>query len=46
MKRLFRIYKPFTRAGLLEMVAYRVNFLFFLLGEIIHLNKEGKIGIE
>ena len=35
MKRLFRIYKPFTRAGLLEMVAYRVNFLFFLLGEIM-----------
>ncbi len=35
MKRLFRIYKPFTRAGLLEMVAYRVNFIFFLLGEIM-----------
>lgn len=35
MKRLFRIYKPFTRAGLLEMVAFRVNFIFFLLGEIM-----------
>ncbi|MBQ9743112.1 MAG: ABC-2 family transporter protein [Ruminococcus sp.] len=35
MKRLIRIYKPFTRAGLLEMVTYRVNFLFFLLGEIM-----------
>lgn len=35
MKRLLRIYKPFTRAGLLEMVAYRVNFTFFLLGEIM-----------
>ena len=35
MKRLFRIYKPFTRAGILEMVAYRVNFIFFLLGEIM-----------
>lgn len=35
MKRLIRIYKPFTRAGLLEMVAYRVNFMFFLLGEIM-----------
>lgn len=33
--RLFRIYKPFTRAGILEMVAYRVNFIFFLLGEIM-----------
>lgn len=35
MKRLFRIYKTFTRAGILEMVAYRVNFIFFLLGEIM-----------
>ena len=35
MKRQFRIYKPFTRAGILEMVAFRVNFLFFLLGEIM-----------
>lgn len=35
MKRLLRIYKPFTRAGLLELVAYRVNFIFFLLGEIM-----------
>ena len=35
MRRQLRIYKPFTRAGLLEMVAYRVNFMFFLLGEIM-----------
>ncbi len=35
MKRQFRIYKPFTRAGLLEMVAFRVNFIFFLLGEVM-----------
>ncbi|MBQ4569496.1 MAG: ABC-2 family transporter protein [Ruminococcus sp.] len=35
MKRRLRIYKPFTRAGILEMVAFRVNFIFFLLGEIM-----------
>lgn len=35
MKKLIRIYKPFTRAGLLEMVTYRANFLFFLLGELM-----------
>ncbi len=35
MKRLIRLYKPFTSAGLQEMVVYRVNFLFFLLGEIM-----------
>lgn len=29
------MYKPFTSAGLQEMVVYRVNFLFFLLGEIM-----------
>ncbi len=33
--RLLRMYKPFTSAGLQEMVVYRVNFLFFLLGEIM-----------
>lgn len=33
--RLLRMYKPFTGAGLQEMVVYRVNFLFFLLGEIM-----------
>ncbi|MGN0452450.1 MAG: ABC transporter permease [Ruminococcus sp.] len=33
--KLLRIYKPFTSAGLQEMVVYRVNFLFFLLGEIM-----------
>ncbi|MBQ4104958.1 MAG: ABC-2 family transporter protein [Clostridia bacterium] len=35
MTKLIRIYKPFTRAGILEMITYRVNFLFFLLGEIM-----------
>ncbi|MDO5123240.1 MAG: ABC-2 family transporter protein [Eubacteriales bacterium] len=35
MKRLLRLYKPFTNAGIQEMVVYRVNFLFFLLGEIM-----------
>ncbi len=35
MSKLFRLYKPFTRAGILDMITYRVNFLFFLLGEIM-----------
>lgn len=35
MARFLRLYKPFTRAGFQDMVAYRVNFLFFLLGEIM-----------
>ena len=35
MSRLLRIYKPFTRAGILESITYRVNFIFFLLGEIM-----------
>ncbi len=35
MSKLFRIYKSFTRAGILDMITYRVNFLFFLLGEIM-----------
>lgn len=35
LSKLVRIYRPFTRAGILEMVTYRVNFMFFLLGEIM-----------
>ena len=31
----FRIYLPFSRAGIQEMVAYRVNFLCHLIGEIV-----------
>ncbi len=30
-----RKYAPFTRAGIMESVTYRANFLFFLLGEIM-----------
>lgn len=30
-----RKYTPFTRAGIMESVTYRANFLFFLLGEIM-----------
>ncbi len=35
VKRFFRTYTPFTRAGMQEMVAYRANFLCFLIGEIM-----------
>ena len=35
IRRFFRIYKPFTRAGMQEMVAYRANFICFLIGEIM-----------
>ncbi len=30
-----RKYLPFTRAGIMESVTYRANFIFFLLGEIM-----------
>ena len=30
-----RKYTPFTRAGIMESITYRANFLFFLLGEIM-----------
>lgn len=30
-----RTYRPFTRAGMLESVAYRANFFCFLIGEIM-----------
>ena len=31
----FRTYKPFTRAGMQELVAYRANFICFFIGEIL-----------
>lgn len=35
MRRFIKTYKPFTRAGLQQAFAYRANFIFFLLGEIM-----------
>ena len=35
VKRFFRTYKPFTRAGMQELIAYRANFICFLIGEIM-----------
>lgn len=35
VKRFFRTYKPFTRAGMQELVAYRANFVCFFIGEIM-----------
>lgn len=35
VKRFFRTYKPFTRAGMQELVAYRANFICFFIGEIM-----------
>lgn len=35
MAKFFKTYKPFTRAGLQSAFAYRANFIFFLLGEIM-----------
>ena len=35
IKRFFRTYRPFTRAGIQEAVAYRANFICFLIGEIM-----------
>lgn len=34
-KKFMRTYAPFTRAGMLESVAYRANFFCFLIGEIM-----------
>lgn len=34
-KKFMRTYRPFTRAGMMESVAYRANFICFLLGEIM-----------
>lgn len=35
VRRFFRTYRPFTRAGIQEMIAYRANFICFLIGEIM-----------
>ena len=35
IKRFFRTYRPFTRAGMQELVAYRANFICFFIGEIL-----------
>ena len=35
LSRFFRTYKPFTRAGVQEAIAYRTNFICFLIGEIM-----------
>lgn len=35
MRRFFKIYKPFVGAGLQSFMAYRFNFIFFMLGEIL-----------
>lgn len=35
LRRFFRTYKPFTRAGVQEAIAYRANFICFLIGEIM-----------
>ena len=35
VRRFFRMYRPFTRAGFQEAVAYRANFICFLIGEIM-----------
>lgn len=35
MRRFLRIYLPFSKAGIQEMMAYRFNFFFHLLGEML-----------
>ena len=35
IKSFFRKYKPFTSAGFQDIVAYRANFICFLIGEIM-----------
>ena len=35
MRKILRIYKPFTHAGFLLAAQYRVNFIFFVFGDII-----------
>lgn len=36
MNKILKTYAPFTRAGILEAVAYRANFISFCLGEILY----------
>ncbi len=35
MRKIFKIYKPFTHAGILLAAQYRVNFIFFIFGDIM-----------
>ena len=35
MRRILKIYKPFTHAGFLLAAQYRLNFLFFIFGDIV-----------
>ena len=35
IRHFFKIYSPFTRAGMQEMAAYRANFICFFIGEIM-----------
>ena len=35
IRHFFKVYTPFTRAGMQEMVAYRANFICFFIGEIM-----------
>ena len=35
MRKLLRIYKPFTRAGVLMAAQYRANFICFIAGDIL-----------
>ena len=35
MRRILKIYKPFTHAGLLLAAQYRINFIFFVFGDIL-----------
>ncbi len=36
LKKIFKIYKPFTKAGLQSAMAYRTNFTFFVIGESLY----------
>ncbi len=35
MRKILKIYKPFTHAGVLLAAQYRVNFVFFILGDVL-----------
>lgn len=35
MRKVFKIYSPFTHAGVLLAAQYRINFFFFILGDIL-----------
>lgn len=35
MRRFLRIYLPFCKMGVQQMLAYRFNFIFFLVGEML-----------